>query len=271
MSRPAPTLAAHPPGRSMTLSEHLRELRHRVLVCLGALTVGAVAVFVVFDHVLAMLLHPYCAARGPHHPCNLYVTGPLDGLSVRVEVAAYGGAVLASPVVLFHLWRFVTPGLHPRERRYTWPFVVVSACLFAAGAGVALAVLPHALSWLAGVGGPSLRQLYSPSSYLGLLVLMMAAFGVAFELPVVLVFLQLAHVVTADRLAGWRRPAVVVLVALAAVITPSSDPFSMLALAVPLVAFYELSIHTGRFLTTPRRRGNRPGARGRSSDGQLSS
>ena len=235
----------------MTLGDHLGELRRRLLVAGMAVLLGGIVMFVLYNHVLALLLRPYCQIAG-RRGCHLYVTGPLDGLSIRVKVAAYGGFLLASPVVLWEVWRFIAPGLHRRERHHAVPFVASSVLLFVAGSAVAFASFPHALRFLAAVGGPELHQLYSPESYLGLLLLMMAAFGITFELPVLLVFLQLARVVTPQRLASWRRFAIVGLVLLAAVITPSGDPFSMLALAVPLVVFYEGSILVGRVLTRPR-------------------
>lgn len=237
----------------MPLAGHLAELRRRLLIVVAAVSIAGVVVFILFGHVLALLIAPYCQVAGPSHSCHLYVTGPLDGLAIRVKVAAYGGLVLALPIVLWEFWRFVVPGLHARERRGALWFVGVSVALFLGGAAVAYASFPHVLQFLGAVGGPSIRQLYSPSSYVGLLTLMMAAFGVAFELPVVLVALQLAGVVTPDRLASWRRWAIVALVTLAAVITPSSDPISMLALAIPLVCFYEAAIVVGRVLTKGRR------------------
>lgn len=245
--------AASGPAGEMPLVGHLAELRRRLVTAVVALAAGAVAVFAVFARVLQLLLDPYCQAVGPGHACSLYVTGPLDGLTIRVEVAAYGGLLLALPVVLWQAWRFVVPALRPGERRYAASFVTSSVVLFAGGGGVAYAIFPHALRWLDAAGGPSLHQIYSPSGYLGLLLLMMVAFGVTFELPVVLVFLQLVGAVTPARLSSWRRWAIVGLVALAAVVTPSSDPFSMLALAVPLLVFYEVAIVLGRLLTRRRR------------------
>jgi len=245
-SRSAPHRGVDP--AAMTVAQHLNELRRRLLISLGAVAVGSIVVFGLFDHVLALLIHPYCVAVGPGRSCNLYVTGPLDGLSIRVEVAAYGGVVLALPLLLFHFWRFVTPGLRPGERKMTASFVCSSLALFLAGCAVAFSTLPHALAWLGTIGGPSLREIYSPSSYIGLLLLMMAAFGLTFELPVVLVSLQAAGVLTPSRLSSWRRYAIVALVALAAVVTPSSDPFSMFALAIPLLVFYEVSILVGKLL-----------------------
>lgn len=239
-------------AKQMTLTEHLAELRRRVLVAAVGITVGGIATFAVFGHLLGFLLSPYCEAVGPGHACNLYVTGPLDGLTIRVQVAAYGGLLLASPVVLWQIWRFVVPGLRVGERRYAVSFVTSSVILFVGGAAVAFLTFPHALRFLDTVGGSSLREIYSPSSYVGLLILMMVAFGVTFELPVVLVFLQLAGVVTPTKLASWRRWAIVALVALAAIVTPSSDPFSMLAMAIPLLIFYEASILIGRLIVRSR-------------------
>jgi sec-independent protein translocase protein TatC len=229
----------------MTLVEHLSELRRRVIVCLVAYAVAATIAFVFYPHILSFLKAPYCRVA-PH--CTLYVTSPLDGLSLRVEIAAYGGLVLASPVFLWELWRFVTPGLLAHEKRYALPFLASAVALFCAGAVVAYLMFPHALSFLASVGGPSLRQIYDPDRYLALVVAVIAVFGFTFEFPVVLVGLELAGVVSPARLASLRRWAIVLIVVVAAVITPSGDPFSMLALAVPLYGFYELSIAVGRLL-----------------------
>ncbi len=240
--------ANRPNPDSMTLVEHLGELRHRLIVAIVAVTAGAIVCFALFNHILSFFVHPYCTVLGPHHPCYLYVTGPLDGLAIRLKIAAYGGLFLASPVVLWQLWRFITPGLHPHEKRYAVPFVASSILLFLGGAAVAWFTFPHALQFLTAVGGPTLRQIFSPNSYLSLIVLLMVIFGISFEFPVLLVFLEVAGVLSPSKLSQWRRRAIVILVAFAAIITPSSDPFSMLALAVPLVLFYEIAILVGKFL-----------------------
>jgi sec-independent protein translocase protein TatC len=229
----------------MTLAEHLAELRRRLIVSVLAFSAAGVVAFVLYPHLLHFLQSPYC--RVTTH-CQLYVTGPLDGLSLRVKLAAYGGLFLASPVLLWQLWRFVTPGLHANEKRYAVPFVACSLVLFAGGVVLAYYTFPHALSFLAHVGGPTLQQIYDPNRYLGLIVALMAVFGITFEFPVILVSLELVGVLTPARLSSWRRWAIVLIVVVAAVITPSGDPFSMLALAVPLYLFYELSILLGRLL-----------------------
>jgi sec-independent protein translocase protein TatC len=163
-----------------------------------------------------------------------------------VKISVYGGLFLASPVLLWELWRFITPGLNPKEKRYAIPFIAASIGLFALGGAVAYVTFPHALQFLDSVGGPSLTQILNPVSYLNLIVALITIFGLAFEFPVLLVSLELAGVVTPRQLSSWRRWAIIVIVVFAGVITPSSDPFSMLALAVPMYVFYEASIIIGK-------------------------
>jgi sec-independent protein translocase protein TatC len=231
---------------SMTLIEHLTELRRRVLVCAVAFIVAATVAFLVYNHILSFLQHPYCQVNAKH--CNLYVTSPLDGLTLRVKIAAYGGIFLASPVILWELWRFITPGLNPKEKKYAIPFIVSSIFLFALGCLVAYITFPHALQFLDHIGGPSLQQIYNPNSYLSLILLLMTVFGLTFEFPVLLISLEIAGVLTPQTLSKWRRWAIVAIVVVAGVVTPSSDPFSMLAMAVPLYVFYEVSIVVGKVL-----------------------
>lgn len=229
----------------MTLGEHLAELRRRVIVILVVFAATATVCFVLYQHLLHFLQSPYCHVS-PH--CQLYVTGPLDGLSLRIKLAGYGGLFLGSPVIMWEIWRFITPGLNRNEKRYAVPFVAASVLLFAGGAVLAYFIFPHALSFLARIGGPTLQQIYDPSRYLGLILALMLVFGLTFEFPVVLVSLELVGVLSPARLASFRRWAIVAITVVAAVITPSGDPFSMLALAVPLYGFYELSIVVGRLL-----------------------
>jgi sec-independent protein translocase protein TatC len=233
-----------PTPDSMTLAEHLAELRRRLVIATIAFVVAASVVAVFYSHMLSFLQHPYCQVNPGD--CQLYVTSPLDGLSLRVKMAAFGGLVVASPVILWQVWRFITPGLHAREKRYAIPFVLASIVLFVGGCAVAYAIFPHALAFLKAAGGPSLKQIYNPNSYLTLILLMMVLFGVTFEFPVVLVALELARVVTPNALLRHWRWAVIGIVVVAGVFTPSSDPFSMLALAGPLVVFYFASIGIGK-------------------------
>ena len=233
-----------PAPDAMTLVEHLTELRRRVLVSVAAFLVMATVAFLGYNWILALWKHPYCQVAPTH--CGFYVTGPLDGLALRIKIAAYGGIFLASPVWLWELWRFITPGLNPKEKKYAIPFIVATISLFTLGATVAFLIFPHALQWLDSIGGPSLNQILDPNKYLSLIILLMVAFGVTFEFPVLLVSLELAGVLTPKQLGSWRRWAIIGIVVLAGVITPSSDPFSMLAMAIPLYIFYEVSIIIGK-------------------------
>lgn len=246
--RPRP---ARDPQGTMTLSEHLGELRRRLVVSILAVGVGGIVCWVFYESIITFLEHPLCRAlrdRGGIGGCHLFIFSPLDPLGIRFKVSAYGGFALALPVVLYQLWRFITPGLHPRERRYVIPFIASSMLFFAFGAGMAWLTFPHALSWLTGIGGHSLQPLYSPSNYLSLILILMLVFGIAFEFPVVLVSLQLVRVLTPARLSGFRRWAIVAITAFAAIATPSSDPFSMLGMMIPMYLFYELSIVVGKLL-----------------------
>jgi len=239
--------SSHPTPDAMTLGEHLTELRRRVLVSVLAFAVAATVAFIVYPNILHFLQSPYCRVAGVRK-CKLYITDPLGGLSLRIKISTYGGLFLASPVVLWQLWRFITPGLRRNEKRYALPFIFSSILLFSGGAVLAYVSFPHALRFLQNVGGPSLQQIYDPNKYLALIVALMTVFGLTFEFPVVLVSLELAGVLRPQRLASWRRWAIVLIVVFAAFITPSGDPFSMLALAVPLYVFYELSIVIGKVL-----------------------
>jgi sec-independent protein translocase protein TatC len=238
---------------AMTLGEHLAELRRRLIVCMCAVAVGAVATYVFYGDILKVLQAPYCqAVTGTHQAghCAFYVTQPLQGFALRLNVSAYGGLLIALPIIIFELWQFVTPGLKANEKRYALPFTFATAGLFAVGAFVAYLTFPHAMRFLLDVSGPSksIVAILSPNSYVQLILLLMVAFGVTFEFPVVLVALELAGVLTPAKLSKWRRWAIIGMVLFAAIVTPSSDPFSMLALAIPLLIFYEASILVGKML-----------------------
>jgi sec-independent protein translocase protein TatC len=232
----------------MTLQEHLRELRSRLIKALVAVALGAVAGFLLYDWILDLLIQPYCDVLPADRECTLLITDPLAGFSIRMKLSGYSGLLLASPVVFWQLWRFITPGLYPREKRFAVPFVAASVLLFVLGAGLALYTIPNALQFLVSIGGSQFEIFYEPNRYLSLVTLMMVAFGAGFEFPILLVFLQMAGILEPSTLARWRRGAVVVIFALVAVITPSGDPISLLALAVPMVLFYEGSILIGRLL-----------------------
>ena len=230
----------------MTLAEHLTEARHRLLIAMITISVLGVVSFLLYPQILHVLQQPYCHATPKH--CTFLVTNPVDGLTLRVKIAFFGGLLFASPVLFWQVWRFITPGLKAKERRYAIPFVSSSIVFFAAGVAVAYFSFGHAIQFLQSIGGHSLVTDYNPNQYLSLLLLMMFIFGVTFEFPVVLVAIELAGLVTpAQLLKSWRYALIAITVA-AAVFTPSGDPLSMLALAIPLTVFYFLAIGLGKLL-----------------------
>ena len=237
----------HPQLERMTVVEHLGELRGRIVKSVLALVFGSIIGFVLSNQALGFLVDPYCEAQ-KGKSCQLVVIDPLEGFATRIKLAVFIGVVIAAPVILWQVWRFVTPGLHKNEKRYAIPFIVSSIVLFLSGASVAILTFPKALDFLIGVGGPDLVPLFSPSKYLRLYMLVVLAFGISFEFPILLVFLQLARILRSEQLRKWRRGAIIAIVVFAAVITPSQDPITMLAMAFPMYGFYEISILLGRFL-----------------------
>lgn len=240
-------------GAEMTLIDHLSELRRRVVICLAALAVATAAAWFGYDHAVGFMIHPYRHFLA-HHPRidishgNLVATAPLEGFTTRLKVSAYIGAILAAPVFLWQTWRFVAPGLYGRERRYAGAFIASAVALFTLGVLTAMAIFPKAIGWMISVSGAGVAPLFSPGRYFSLYALACLVFGAVFTYPVFLVALELTGVVTSTTLRHWRRYAIVICCAVAAVITPSSDPFSFLAMAVPMVVYYEASILVGRIL-----------------------
>lgn len=228
----------------MPLVAHLAELRRRLVICLIATAVGGIVIYVFFGQLLELISEPYRAISDT----KLIATGVADQFLLRLTVATYGGIILAMPVILWELWRFITPGLNPKEKRYAIPFLLSSIVLFAAGAVVGWLTLEPALRFLYGAGGGEIQQLNTAKNYVNFVVLILLAFGISFEFPIVLVFLLIARVITTAQLRKGRRLAVVLITVFAALITPSQDPYSLLFMVVPMYLFFEGAILIGRFL-----------------------
>lgn len=244
-----------PAGESMTLVEHLTELRTRLIICVVAVAVGMLAGFLLYDWIFEFLLQPYkdiATSENALADGKLLQTDPLEGFGIRMKTSAYSGIALAMPVILWQLWRFVTPGLYPNEKRWAVPFVASALALFVLGAGLAYYTLPRALDFLVDIGGDDLVTAFAPGKYFQLITYMMLAFGIGFEFPIVLIFLQMAGILETDTLRRGRRFAIVGICILVAVITPSGDPISMLMLSVPMVIFYEIAIVIGSVITKRR-------------------
>lgn len=242
----------------MPIMEHLRELRVRIVRSLLAVAVGTIVLLATYDPVKRFLTQPYrnlCSTR-PEFNCDgsLFSLGPLDGFSARMRVSAYGGLILALPVVLWQIWRFVVPALSKKEKSYAVPFIGSSIVLFVAGGTLAYWTLDKALEFLISWSGEDVNQAYQITKYISLVTFMMLAFGVGFLSPVLLVFLQLANVIQPRTLLKQWRVAVMLIFVSAAVITPSGDPFSLMALAIPLTVLYLLSVLVGWLVVRRRSR-----------------
>ncbi len=255
---PAPGTGGTRRREQMPLGEHLREFRSRLVRAASAILVGTIVGYLVFPWVIELLLRPYCSAIGRAGDCELIVLGPLDPFLVRLRTAFVAGLVVGGPVLLYQLWRFVRPGLTARERRYALPFVVLSQVMFAAGIAFASWVIPRGLGILLELGGDSISPLLGAREYLSFLLAMGLAFGIVFELPLVLVFLALAGVVTADGMRRFRRYAIVINVVAAAFITPTGDAVTLLFVAGPMVLFYEFAILFARLVERARGRRSLP-------------
>jgi sec-independent protein translocase protein TatC len=254
-------------GATMTLTEHLGELRMRIIRSALAILLGALLVVSFYDQVLATLTRPYLdlCRRSSSGFCGLsydatrdevalFTLDPIEGFSTRLRIATYGGIVLALPVLLWQLWKFIVPALHKQERRYAFGFVASTVVLFVGGGLIAFRTLGRALEFLISWAGEGVDQAFQVSSYIRLVTLMVVAFGVGFTIPVLLVFLQLLGVVEPRTLLRAWRYAVVGTVALAAVITPSGDPISLFSLSIPMVVLYFVAIGIGHLLTRGRDR-----------------
>ncbi len=246
---------------NMGLSEHLAELRTRLLICVGTIVVAMIPAWFLYPWITDVLNQPYCdAVRNvePEATCKFLETNLLEPFTLRLRIAGYGALFLAMPVILWQLWRFVAPGLYKRERRYALAFTLTSLALFALGSVVAYYTLTKAVEFLVTLGGPDVEIRSGIGNFVKFSMFMMLAFGVGFQFPVLVVALQLVGVVTPQRLASWRRQVIVVIVVVAAGITPSGDPISMLALAVPMYLFFEIALLIGRVALWRRNRSVEP-------------
>lgn len=235
----------------MTLIEHLEELRRRIVISAIAYILASIVAFIFYEPILALLKSPLDSGGriGDFVVSDLFVSGIATAFTLRMKVSLFAGVVLALPILLFQVWRFVTPGLEPTEKRYALPFVASSVVLFAIGTWVAFLVLPTGIRFLLGFTDPAggVKPLIFLAEYLSFVMKTILAFGLSFEFPLLLVFLALAGVITSRRLRTMRRGAIVVIAILGAVATPSQDPLSMIILAAPLYVLYEASILVIRF------------------------
>lgn len=225
----------------MPITGHLGELRSRLIKVVWTVLGGMVLAYGVSDVLIGWLNRPLAA--------ELYFFSPTEAFWVTIKVSFFAGLFLSLPVVLYQFWKFVSPGLHPHERRLAVPFVLVGCLFFILGLTFCyFVVAPFALKFLVGFGmQQGLKPLFSIGLYMDFLLKFLLAFGLVFELPLVLTLLAKLGLVTPQVLARNRRYAILLSAILAAVLTPTTDVFNMMLMMVPLVLFYEFGIWGARF------------------------
>jgi sec-independent protein translocase protein TatC len=236
----------------MTLVAHLTELRNRIAKALLALALGTIVGFLWYDHgLLTFLTEPYCALPAGFRfqgdeSCRLVVLDVFGGVLLRLKIGLIAGAVLSAPFWLYQLWAFITPGLKRNERRYTVGFVAASTLLFAAGAWLAWFTLRKGLELLLSLAGSEVAFQLTAPDYLGFVISLLIAFGLSLELPLVAVALNLVGILSHAALSRSRRWIFFLTIVFAAFVTPTQDPFTMLAMAIPMILLFETAIQIAR-------------------------
>lgn len=245
------------PEGQMELVEHLTELRVRLFRSIACVVVGMVATYSFFPEIFELLWHPI-------RPLIEKLGGKIvfpnatDAFLLRLQISFLSGFAVAFPFVTLELWGFIAPALTPQERKPIFFLAPFSVLLFLSGVGTAYASLPAAFAWMlsfvADVEGATLYQ--NPQQYILLTVKILLSFGIAFQLPIILLFLARVGIIDADFMTKYWRQAIVLIAGLAAVLTPSNDPLTMLMMAIPMAGLYGLSIGMVRAFS-PRADGSR--------------
>jgi len=253
MTKPAeslpPAAPAEPEGDlKASFFDHLQELRKRLLRAVLGIAVGMAAVGAFSERIFRWVMLPVIHSL-PQNQQQLHYTSYIEPFMVYLKVSLYGGVFAAAPYVLWQVWLFVAPGLYKRERRVVIPFLAFGTLLFYAGAAFCYRfVMPVAFPALAALAGDDMRPILTMTEQLSLVLAMLLGFGIVFEVPVIIAFLSMIGLVSADFLAKYRRHAIIVNVALAAIITPTGDPFSLALMALPMIFFYEIGVILARIL-----------------------
>ena len=240
----------------MALADHLRELRARLMRSVLALVIALAIALFFYDQIFDIIFRPYDIARQQLQgkvQTTPTIGGAGGGLLLQLKMCGVAAVVVTSPYWLLQIWGFILPGLHPEERRWTRLFALVAGPLFIAGVGVGYYVLPKGLEVLIGFTPSALTNLIEFGDYLTFLTRTMLVFGIAFEIPVFVILLNLAGIVTGRQLGQYRPWIVLGTFVFAAIATPSTDPFSMLMLALPMTLLFMISEVVARLVD--RRRG----------------
>jgi sec-independent protein translocase protein TatC len=249
----------HNPDGTMTLRDHLYELKHRLGLALLALLIGCILGFLWFQWRVgsipslgSLMTGPYCQLPSPPRveleagKCQLLQTQPFEAFLVQFKVGLAAGAVFTSPFWLYQIWAFITPGLYDNERKFTRLFVILASFLFSCGAVLAYYVVPKGLAVLVSFGGDQFATTLVANEYISFVLVMLLIFGVSFELPLVVTMLNRIGVLPYRNLKNWRRGIIFTLFVFAAIATPGTDPIGMLALAASMTVLFELAVQIAR-------------------------
>jgi sec-independent protein translocase protein TatC len=241
----------------MALGDHLRELRARLLRSVLALTVALIVALFFYDQLFEIIYRPYQIAR-EHLEGKVDTRGTISGaggpLLLQLKMCGVAAVIVTAPYWLLQIWGFVVPGLHPNEKRWTRLFAAVAGPLFIVGVAVGYYVLPKGLEVLIGFAPEKLQSLVDFGEYFSFFSRMLLVFGVSFEIPLFVVLLNLAGVVSGRTLGRYRPWIIIGTFVFAAVATPSTDPFSMLMLAIPMVVLFMVSELVARLVDRRRNR-----------------
>jgi sec-independent protein translocase protein TatC len=223
---------------TMSLLEHLEELRRRLIIIVATVFVAAIVGFIFSQRIIDLLIE-----RLPTGYEKLYFTGVADAFGVLIKVALFAGIAIAMPVILYQVWRFVTPGLTTRERRVVWPLLLGALGLFALGVVVGYVIIPFALNFLLSFAEPGkIEPLLTINEYIAFVTTMMLAFGLVLEFPIVLIALARVGILSYRRIAAQRRLIILGITIFAIVVTPGGDPFSPTILGVVMYILFEASL-----------------------------
>jgi sec-independent protein translocase protein TatC len=228
--------------------EHLTELRKRIIRAVLGIVVALCLVGYWSEDIFRIVMRPVLRSL-PEGQQNLHYTGYIEPFMVYLKVALYGAIFVAAPWILWQLWLFIAPGLYKREKSVVVPFLFFGTLLFYSGAAFCyFVVMPQAFPALAAIAGPDMKPILTMTEQLSLVLAMLLGFGIVFEVPVIIAFLSMIGLVSASFLAKYRRHAIVLNTILAAIITPTGDPFNLALMAIPMIVFYEVGIILARIL-----------------------
>lgn len=250
------------------LTEHLGELRSRLLISLGVIMAVFMLSFYFSESIFSILTVPlnYTLRLSLHNPFltfipletpgpNLVFLAPAEALWMHIKIAFISAFILSAPVIFYEVWRFISPGLLAKEKKYALPFVLITSVLFITGATFCFViVLPFAMNFLLTYKTEHLKPMLSIGNYIDFCLKFILAFGAIFELPVVTVFLTKMGIVTPEFLAKNRKYAVLIAFVVAAVLTPTPDAFNQTLMAIPIIILYEAGIWASRLLNKGKRR-----------------